>query len=74
MRILNRFNLTRNQAVKAGDVLIELTSSSLESDLQDAQLTYEQMEKDLNSLQQQKGLMGVKAPITGKLTYANNSM
>ncbi|KQX67934.1 efflux RND transporter periplasmic adaptor subunit [Paenibacillus sp. Root444D2] len=69
---IKSINLTRNQAVKAGDVLIELTSTSLESDLQDAQLTYEQLEKDLNALQQQQGLMSVKAPISGKLTYANN--
>lgn len=68
---IKSIHLTRNQAVKAGDVLIELTSSSLENDLQDAQLTYEQMEKDLNAKLQQKGLMGVKAPISGKLTYAN---
>ena len=69
---IKSIHLTRNQAVKAGDVLIELTSTSLESDLQDALLTYEQLEKDLTSLQQQQGLMGVKAPISGKLTYANS--
>ncbi|MEC0228329.1 efflux RND transporter periplasmic adaptor subunit [Paenibacillus alba] len=69
---IKSINLKRNQAVKAGDVLIELTSSSLESDLQDAELNYEQLEKDLSSLQQQQGLMGVKAPVSGKLTYATN--
>ena len=44
----------------------------MESDLQDAELTYDQLEKDLSSLQQQQGLMGVKAPVSGKLTYATN--
>ncbi|OCT14206.1 efflux transporter periplasmic adaptor subunit [Paenibacillus pectinilyticus] len=68
---IKSIHLTRNQPVKAGDVLIELTSSNLENDLQDAQLSYEQMQKDLTALQQQKGLMGVTAPIGGKLTYAN---
>ena len=63
---IKSINLKRNQPVKAGDVLIELTSSSLESDLQDAELTYDQLEKDLGSLQQQQGLMGVKAPVSGK--------
>ena len=63
---IKSINLKRNQPVKAGDVLIELTSSSLENDLQDAELTYDQMEKDLSSLQQQQGLMGVKAPISRK--------
>lgn len=69
---IKAINLKRNQPVKAGDVLLELTSTSLESDLQDAQLTYEQTEKDLNSLIDQQGLMGVNAPISGKLTYATN--
>ncbi|UKS28956.1 efflux RND transporter periplasmic adaptor subunit [Paenibacillus sp. HWE-109] len=69
---IKSINLKRNQAVKAGDVLIELTSSSLESDLQDAQLNYEQLQKDLSSLEQQQGLMGVRAPVSGKLTYATN--
>lgn len=68
---IKSINLTRNQAVKAGDVLIELTSSNLENDLQDAKVTYEQLEKDLNTKQQQKGITGVTAPISGKLTYAN---
>lgn len=68
---IKSINLTRNQAVKAGDVLIELTSSNLENDLEDAKQTYEQMEKDLSTKQQMKGLMGVKAPISGKITYAN---
>lgn len=58
--------------MKAGDVLLELTSTSLESDLQDAQLTYEQTQKDLNTLMDQQGLMAVKSPISGKLTYATN--
>lgn len=65
-------NLKRNLAVKAGDVLMELTSTSLESDLQDAQLTYEQTQKDLNSLMEQAGLMSVQSPVSGKLTYATN--
>ncbi|MGG1514994.1 efflux RND transporter periplasmic adaptor subunit [Paenibacillus oryzisoli] len=69
---IKAIHLTRNQAVKAGDVLIELTSTQLENDLEDAKLTYEQLEKDLASLQQQKGLMGVTASISGKLTYAAN--
>ncbi|MGG1550620.1 efflux RND transporter periplasmic adaptor subunit [Paenibacillus ferrarius] len=68
---IKAIHLTRNQAVKAGDVLIELTSTQIENDLEDAKLTYEQLQKDLDSLQQQKGLMGVTAPISGKLTYAN---
>lgn len=68
---IKSINLTRNQTVKAGDVLIELTSSTLENDLQDAKVTYEQLQKDLTTKQQQKGLMGVYAPFTGKLTLAN---
>ncbi|MDR6549618.1 efflux RND transporter periplasmic adaptor subunit [Paenibacillus qinlingensis] len=69
--VIKSISLTRNQPVKAGDVLIELTSSNLENDLRDNQTTYEQLAKDLATKQQQRGITGVTAPISGKLTYAN---
>ncbi|UJF36036.1 efflux RND transporter periplasmic adaptor subunit [Paenibacillus hexagrammi] len=69
---IKSIHLTRNQPVKEGDVLIELTSSTLESDLQDAELSYEELQKELSDLEQQQSSMKASAPISGKITYATN--
>ncbi|MFC5448219.1 efflux RND transporter periplasmic adaptor subunit [Paenibacillus aestuarii] len=69
---IKSIQLKRNQPVKAGDLLIELTSTELESNYQDAEQTYEQQQKDLNDLLQQQSNMQLRAPISGKITYATN--
>jgi len=65
-------NLTQNQAVKQGDVLVQLSSPSLEASLKEAEVSLQQMEKDLADLQAQRGHMALSAPIGGKLTLAGN--
>jgi len=69
---IKSINLVKNQPVKAGDVLIELSSSALESDLQDAQMAYEQLQRDMTELLEQKGSLQAEAPIGGKITYGGN--
>lgn len=69
---IKTMNLTRNQEVKKGDVLFEISDLSLEANLQDAQVTLTQQQKDLADLQEQQSNMKVYAPISGTLTLSSN--
>ncbi|MCD1257330.1 efflux RND transporter periplasmic adaptor subunit [Paenibacillus athensensis] len=69
---IKSIHLVKNQPVKAGDVLIELSSSTLENDLQDAQMAYEQLQRDMTDLLAQEGSLQATAPISGKITYGGN--
>ncbi|OXM84227.1 efflux RND transporter periplasmic adaptor subunit [Paenibacillus rigui] len=69
---IKTMNLTRNQEVKKGDVLFEISDLSLEANLQDAQVTLTQQEKDLSDLRDQQNNLNVYAPISGTLTLASN--
>jgi HlyD family secretion protein len=65
-------NLTRNLAVKKGDLLFEISNPDYEVSLQKAQLTLSQLQKDLSDLKAQQLALNTRAPVSGKLTYANN--
>lgn len=70
--IIKTMNLTQNQAVKKGDVLIELSVPSTETNLKEAQVTLTQLQSDLTELQDEQGHMSVSAPMSGKITLASN--
>jgi HlyD family secretion protein len=65
---IKTMNLTKNMAVKQGDVLVELSVPTYETNLKEAQLSLQTLEKELADLQDQQGHMSVSAPISGKLT------
>ncbi|WP_282936983.1 efflux RND transporter periplasmic adaptor subunit [Paenibacillus sp. RC67] len=69
---IKTMNLTRNQQVKKGDVLFEISDLSLQSNLQEAQVTLAQQQKDLADLNDQLNNLSVYAPISGTLTLTNN--
>jgi HlyD family secretion protein len=62
--------LTRNMDVKAGDLLVELTSPTLENQLQKAQVQLNQYAKDITDTQSQIASLQTKSPISGILTFA----
>jgi HlyD family secretion protein len=64
--------LTRNKPVKEGDLLLEISSPTLENSLQRAQVALNQQQKEYNDLLNQLNALETKAPISGRLTYANN--
>ncbi|ULL14299.1 efflux RND transporter periplasmic adaptor subunit [Paenibacillus sp. H1-7] len=70
---IRTMNLTRNQQVKKGDVLFEMSDLSLEANLQEAQVNLQQLEKDLSDLQEQTNHLKVYAPISGTLTLPTNT-
>ncbi|WP_284644440.1 efflux RND transporter periplasmic adaptor subunit [Paenibacillus silviterrae] len=65
-------NLSRNQTVKKGDLLLELTDSSLEERLETAKLTLSQQQADLNDLKTQAASLRMAAPAGGKLILSAN--
>ncbi|SFM19491.1 HlyD family secretion protein [Paenibacillus sp. 1_12] len=69
---IKTMNLTRNQAVKKGDVLLEISVPSQEISLQEAESTYLQLQKDLSELQNQQNHLQIVAPLTGTLSLINN--
>ncbi|MCS7463666.1 efflux RND transporter periplasmic adaptor subunit [Paenibacillus doosanensis] len=69
---IKTMNLTRNQQVKKGDVLFVISDLSLEANLQEAQVTLQQQEKDLADLNAQKNNLQIYAPISGLLTLTSN--
>lgn len=69
---ISTMNLTRNQQVKKGDVLFQITDLSLEANLQEAQVNLKQLEKDLADLQVQANQLQVYAPISGTVTLPSN--
>ena len=69
---IKTMNLTRSQPVKQGDILLEISNSSLEADLKNAQASLEKMRKDLDDLIRQQQHLRIVAPASGKLTIAGN--
>ncbi|MGO4499076.1 efflux RND transporter periplasmic adaptor subunit [Paenibacillus sp. 2RAB27] len=70
--IIKTMNLTQNQAVKKGDVLVELSVPSTETNLKEAQVTLGQLESDLAELKSEQGNMSVSSPMSGKITLNAN--
>ncbi|NRF92116.1 HlyD family efflux transporter periplasmic adaptor subunit [Paenibacillus frigoriresistens] len=70
--IIKTMNLTQNQAVKKGDVLVELSVPSTETTLKEAQVSLQQLEKELADLQDQQNHMSVAASMSGKITLPAN--
>lgn len=70
--IIKTMNLTQNQAVKKGDVLVELSVPSTETNLKEAQVSQQQLEKELTELQTEQNHMSLSATMSGKLTLAAN--
>jgi HlyD family secretion protein len=70
--IIKTMNLTQNQAVKKGDVLVELSVPSTETTLKESQVTLTQLQSDLVELQDEQGHMSVSSPMSGKITLASN--
>ena len=64
--------LARNMTVKAGDVLVEISSPELESDLKNAEAALERLERELDDLTRQQNGLRVIAPATGKLAWTAN--
>jgi HlyD family secretion protein len=69
---IKTMNLTRNLAVKKGDLLFEISNPDYEIALQKAELSLSQLQKDYIDLSAQQLALNTKAPITGKLTYSTN--
>lgn len=65
-------NLSRNKAVKSGDILFELSNADFNIGLQKAELALTQLKKDYEDLSKQKNSLTMVAPLSGKLTFANN--
>lgn len=70
--IIKTMNLTQNQAVKKGDVLIELSVPSTETNLKEAQVSLQQLESELAALQNEQNHMSISASMSGKITLASN--
>ncbi|WP_426453312.1 efflux RND transporter periplasmic adaptor subunit [Paenibacillus sp. S-38] len=69
---IKTLNLTRNQAVKMGDVLVVVSDPELDNDLSEAQSTLATLESDLADLQAEQGSMTITAPISGEVTLSSN--
>ncbi|NHN29095.1 efflux RND transporter periplasmic adaptor subunit [Paenibacillus agricola] len=69
---IKTMNLTRNQAVKKGEVLLEISVPSQEISLQESESTLQQLQKDVSELQNQQNNLQIIAPISGTLTLINN--
>jgi HlyD family secretion protein len=69
---IQTMNLTRNKAVKNGEVLFELSNPDYKIGMQKAKLTLTQLEKDYEDLNKQLHALTMVAPLSGKLTFTNN--
>lgn len=69
--IIKVLNLTRNQTVKKGDLLLEITDADLDEKLDDAKLTLSEYEADLEDLLQQQASLKTIAPASGKLILSS---
>ncbi|MDF2721165.1 MAG: macA [Paenibacillus sp.] len=67
---IKTMNLTRSQPVKQGDILVEISNSTLEASLKDAQSTLATLQQDLSELVEQKQGLRIVAPASGKLSIA----
>ncbi|MEF3304983.1 efflux RND transporter periplasmic adaptor subunit [Paenibacillus sp. GYB003] len=70
--VIKTLNLARSQPVKKGDVLIEFSNSTLESNLKDAQANYDTLVKELDDLIAQQNNLRIVAPESGKLVLGTN--
>jgi HlyD family secretion protein len=68
---IKTMNLTRNQEVKKGDILLEVSDLNQQTSLQEAQVNLQQLENDLNDLQTQQGNMKIYAPIGGIMNLSS---
>ncbi|SFL81042.1 HlyD family secretion protein [Paenibacillus sp. 1_12] len=68
--MIKTLNLTRNQTVKKGDLLLEVSDSSLDEKLDSARLTLSGYESDMQDLQTQAGALKTYASASGKLILA----
>ncbi|MDF2669118.1 MAG: efflux transporter periplasmic adaptor subunit [Paenibacillus sp.] len=68
---IKTINLTRNQEVKAGDLLFEISSPTLDNNLQKGNATLAQLQKDLAEINLQVAALTTRAPISGKFTLAD---
>ncbi|GAA3405978.1 efflux RND transporter periplasmic adaptor subunit [Paenibacillus hodogayensis] len=69
---IKTLNLTRSQPVKKGDILVEVSNATLESNLKDAQTNYENLRQELDDLVKQQQSLRIIAPASGKLTLGTN--
>jgi HlyD family secretion protein len=69
---IKTMNLTRNKSVKNGEVLFEISNPDYNINLQKAQLVLTQLQKDADDLNKQLNSLAITAPLSGKLTLANN--
>ncbi|CAG7642519.1 hypothetical protein PAESOLCIP111_04350 [Paenibacillus solanacearum] len=69
---IKSIRLSRIKNVKQGELLFEVSSPTLDTNYQKAQVTLNQLNKELNDLKQQMNSLQTKAPIGGKLVYVNN--
>ncbi|NHN30595.1 HlyD family efflux transporter periplasmic adaptor subunit [Paenibacillus agricola] len=65
--MIKTLNLTRNQTVKKGDLLLEISDSSLDEKLDAAKLTLSGYQSDMQDLQAQSASLKAVAPASGKL-------
>ncbi|MDF2964063.1 MAG: MacA protein [Paenibacillus sp.] len=70
--MIKTINLTRNQTVKKGDLLLELSDSTLDEKLDQARLTLSEYQADLQDLQAQSAALKTYAPASGKLILSAN--
>ncbi|TBL81369.1 HlyD family efflux transporter periplasmic adaptor subunit [Paenibacillus thalictri] len=70
--MIKTINLQRNMNVKKGDLLLELSDSSLDEKLDSARLTLSQQQSDLADLQKQYDAQTIVAPAGGKFILATN--
>lgn len=69
---IKTMNLSRSQPVKLGDILIEISNITFESNLRDAKTKYESLKKELEDLLKQQQNLRIVAPADGKLVLGNN--
>ncbi|WP_281887416.1 efflux RND transporter periplasmic adaptor subunit [Paenibacillus sp. YYML68] len=70
--MIKTINLSRNQEVKEGDLLLELTDTNILERLDTARTTLSMYESDMSELRTQQGSLRVTAPVSGKLILAPN--
>ncbi|MCU6791027.1 efflux RND transporter periplasmic adaptor subunit [Paenibacillus sp. WQ 127069] len=66
--MIKSLNLTRNQTVKKGDLLLEVSDSSLDEKLESARQMLSSYLTDMQDLQKQADALKAVAPTSGKLT------
>ncbi|WP_409343182.1 efflux RND transporter periplasmic adaptor subunit [Paenibacillus sp. MBLB4367] len=69
---IKTMKLTRSLSVKKGDLLFEISNPTLETALQESQVTLGQYEDDLSDLLAQQNHMSIAATANGKLTLSGN--